>query len=97
MDDWQPVRIAPREHVLRFHFIDPGEVSKWNRTEILTGKIIRVRPSEEAWQELQAEHRLHLKCNARMFVEVHPGDAHSLWPEHEGSYIGLCEYQILAD
>lgn len=96
-NDWQPVRIAPKETIARFHCPDPGEVSKWGRADKLAGSLIRVRISEEAREQLQTQHRLYLHCHARRFVEVHPEDAARLWPEIEGSYIGLCEHQILAD
>jgi hypothetical protein len=96
-EGWQPVRIAPKEKVAPYHNPDPGNVSKWGRASALGGEIIRVRLSEDAKFYLAKEHSEVLGCSPERFVEVHPDDAHRLWPECDGSFVGLCEHQIEAD
>ena len=90
MSEWQPARIAGSEHVLRFHKIDPLATSRF------AGALIRVRRSDEAHKQLHSELKLWLGCDSEYTVEVHPEDAHKLWPDVDGN-IGLCEHQILTD
>ena len=99
--DWQPAVIASKEHVLRFHTIDPGAVSKfgpqYGETWLAAPQLIRIRLSKDVKESIAAEHRLYLGCRADRFFEVHPKDARRLWPELDTDNVGLCEHQIMTD
>lgn len=84
---WQPVQICSAEQLAKWHVRNLGLVTRY------AGRIIRVRPCEEAEQELGTEHRSFLGCDSHLFLEVHPDD--DLWPDEIPT--ALCHHYVLAD
>jgi len=87
--EWQPARIAGPKHVLQFHLIDPGAVSRY------AGEIVLVRKSDEVFKQLMQGHRTVLGCHAEYMLEVHPDDCRRLWPDIDN--VGICEHYVLTD
>lgn len=90
--DWQPARIATREHILKSHTIDPGEVSKF------AGEIVRVRRVESTpeFEAMMLQKLMHLGCTGEGF-EVHRDDVRRLWPEMIAVNVSLCDCELLMD
>jgi hypothetical protein len=87
---WQPVRIAPEEEILKHHsFTIYGKFA---------GRIIRVRPydGDVAFDSDDGIAHGPAFCGATHVFVVHPLDA--LWlSDGERNYVAVCEHQIQAD
>lgn len=89
-DEWQPGKILPLQHTLKFH-------KKTYTSDPYRCAIVRVR--HVALVEMPTSFILHMQdvgCDAQTLFEIHPDDVKRFIPEYSGRVFG-CEHSISVD